>query len=207
MKLYSLTLQKPGAASTAVVGNFSTAKAQEFAVASGHVLDLLRPGEDGKLHVVSSTEMFGIIRTIQAFKLHATGTDFLLVGSDSGRAVVLEYDSETVRFRPVFSEPFGKTGCRRITPGQYIAADPAGRAFMMSAVEKQKFVYTMNRVDGKPSISSPLEAHKGHTVTFATAGLDNGVENPLFAALEVDYADSDSDPKYAAPPSRSSSAS
>lgn len=37
-------------------------------------------------------------------------------------------------------ETFGKTGCRRIVPGQYLAADPQGRAFMISAVEKQKLV-------------------------------------------------------------------
>lgn len=37
-------------------------------------------------------------------------------------------------------ETFGKTGCRRIVPGQYLAADPQGRAIMISAVEKQKLV-------------------------------------------------------------------
>jgi splicing factor 3B subunit 3 len=29
--------------------------------------------------------------------------------------------------------------------GQYLAADPKGRAFMIAAVEKEKFVYTLNR--------------------------------------------------------------
>ena len=42
-------------------------------------------------------------------------------------------------------ETFGKSGCRRIVPGQYLAIDPKGRAVMIAAVEKQKLVYILNR--------------------------------------------------------------
>lgn len=38
----------------------------------------------------------------------------------------------------VHLETFGKSGCRRIVPGQMLAADPKGRACMIAAVEKQK---------------------------------------------------------------------
>lgn len=95
-------------------------------------------------------------------------------------------------FEKVHLETFGKTGCRRIVPGQYIACDPKGRAIMISAVEKQKFVYILNR-DGnnKLTISSPLEAHKSHTIVYDTVSVDVGYENPLFAVLEVDYGDTD----------------
>ena len=41
------------------------------------------------------------------------------------------------------------------------------------------------------TISSPLEAHKGHNLVFAVAGLDMGFDNPVFAAIELDYADAD----------------
>lgn len=44
------------------------------------------------------------------------------------------------QLKAVHVETFGKTGCRRIVPGQYLAADPQGRAIMISAVEKQKLV-------------------------------------------------------------------
>ena len=44
------------------------------------------------------------------------------------------------------------------------------------------------------TISSPLEAHKPQTLVFALVGLDVGYENPVFAALEVDYTESDQDP-------------
>lgn len=63
---------------------------------------------------------------------------------------------------------------------------------MIGAVEKSKFVYILNRdSQNKLTISSPLDAHKAHTVTFAIVGVDVGIENPQFACLEVDYGDSD----------------
>ena len=50
---------------------------------------------------------------------------------------------------------------------------------MIGAVEKQKFVYILNRDStNKLTISSPLEAHKAHTITFAMIGVDVGIENP-----------------------------
>jgi hypothetical protein len=62
-------------------------------------------------------------------------------------------------------ETFGKSGCRRIVPGQFLATDPKGRAVMIAAVEKQKFVYVFNRdASANLTISSPLEAHKSNTV-------------------------------------------
>lgn len=89
-------------------------------------------------------------------------------------------------------ETFGKTGCRRIVPGEFLAVDPKGRAVLIGAVEKQKLVYVLNRdTKAKLTMSSPLEANKSHTVTFATTGIDVGFENPIFACLEYDYDDKD----------------
>ena len=79
-------------------------------------------------------------------------------------------------------------GCRRDTPGQYLASDPKGRALMISATEKRKLVYVLNRdSSGKPTIASPLEAHRSRTIVIETVGLDNGYDNPLFASLEFQY--------------------
>ena len=44
-------------------------------------------------------------------------TDRLIIGSDSGKTVILEYDSLKNRFVKTHEETFGKTGCRRIVPG------------------------------------------------------------------------------------------
>ena len=98
----------------------------------------------------------------------------IIVGSDSGKVIILEYDESKKRFNKTHEETFGKSGCRRIVPGQHIAIDPRGRAFMVAAVEKQKFVYTLNRENEQISISSPREAHKSHTLLVSLTALDIG---------------------------------
>jgi splicing factor 3B subunit 3 len=92
-------------------------------------------------------------------------------------------------------ETFGKSGVRRVIPGQYLAVDPKGRACLIASVEKNKLVYVLNRnSQAELTISSPLEAHKAQTLVFAMVALDVGYSNPVFAALEVDYGESDQDP-------------
>jgi splicing factor 3B subunit 3 len=66
---------------------------------------------------------------------------------------------------------------------------------MISAMEKAKLVYILNRdAAANLTISSPLEAHKTSAIIHHIIGLDVGFENPVFAALEVDYAEVDQDP-------------
>jgi splicing factor 3B subunit 3 len=56
------------------------------------------------------------------------------------------------------------------------------------ALEKQKFVYVLNRdAATRLTISSPLEAHKSNIITFHLIGLDVAFDNPIFAAIEADY--------------------
>lgn len=91
-------------------------------------------------------------------------------------------------FEKVQQETFGKSGCRRIVPGQYLAADPRGRVIMMGGVEKQKLAFIMNRdSEARLTISSPLEAHKSNTLVYHMVGVDVDFANPIFACLEIDY--------------------
>ncbi|KAF9010785.1 mono-functional DNA-alkylating methyl methanesulfonate N-term-domain-containing protein [Cyathus striatus] len=55
-------------------------------------------------------------------------------------------------------------------------------------------VYPESRCCANLTISSPLEAHKTNAIIHHIIGLDVGFENPMFAALEVDYTESDQDP-------------
>jgi len=83
-----------------------------------------------------------------------------------------------------------------LVPGQYLAADPKGRALMVAAVEKSKFVYVLNRdANSKLTISSPLQAHKTHSICFGITAVDVGFENPCFACIEFDYTELDQDPR------------
>lgn len=91
-------------------------------------------------------------------------------------------------------ETFGKSGVRRVIPGQYLAVDPKGRACLIASVEKNKLVYVLNRnAQAELTISSPLEAHKPQSLVFALVALDVGYDNPIFAVLEVDYSNADQD--------------
>lgn len=117
-----------------------------------------------------------------------------MITSDSGKLSVVEFDTTINDWKLVHCEPYGKTGCRRIIPGQYVAADPKGRALLIASVEKQRFVYVMNRdAANRLTISSPLEAHKSECILFAVCGVDVGFDNPIFAMIELDYSEADQD--------------
>jgi len=195
MNLLALNLQSSSAINLAIYGNFSGPKQQEIAVAKGNTLELLRPDDTGKVISICATPVFCIIRSLHQFRLSGANRDYVVIGSDSGKISIVEFDVKLSDWKTVHCEVFGKTGCRRIVPGQYVAADPKGRAILIAAVEKQKFVYVMNRdASNQLTISSPLEAHKAETIVFSVCGVDVGFENPVFALIELEYKEADQDP-------------
>ena len=103
MHLYNLTLQRASQIHIAVHGNFAGGKQQEIALAKGRVLELVRPDPaTGKVHSVLSTDIFGVIRSMIAFRLTGGNKDYLIIGSDSGRVVILEYIPSKNCFEKVF---------------------------------------------------------------------------------------------------------
>ncbi|GAA6004559.1 hypothetical protein JCM10207_000934 [Rhodosporidiobolus poonsookiae] len=201
VNLYNYSLLPSSAITAATVGNFSGSKQQEICVArGGSRIELLRTDPNtGKLDSIVEADVFAQIRSISAFKLTGGAKDYLIIGSDSGRIVVLEYDPANNVFNKLHQETYGRSGSRRIIPGQYLATDPKGRAVMIGAMEKSKLVYILNRdAAANLTISSPLEAHKPRAIIHSIIGVDVGFENPLFAALEVDYTEADQDPTGAA---------
>ena len=55
-----------------------------------------------------------------------------MIGSDSGRIVVLQFNADRNAFDKIHQETYGNVGVIRGLAGQYIAVDPSGRAFMIS---------------------------------------------------------------------------
>ncbi|KPV75805.1 uncharacterized protein RHOBADRAFT_52830 [Rhodotorula graminis WP1] len=199
--LYNQSLLASSAISLACVGNFSGTKQQEIALVRGaERIELVRVDPNtGKLESIVEHNVFAQIRSLSSFKLTGGTKDYLIVGSDSGRIVVLEYEPDNNSFNKLHQETYGRSGSRRIVPGQYLAADPKGRAVMIAAMEKSKLVYILNRdAAANLTISSPLEAHKPRAIIHSIVGVDVGFENPMFAALEVDYTEADQDPSGAA---------
>jgi splicing factor 3B subunit 3 len=194
LQLYSVTLEKPSTIGASIVGQFSGQKTQEIVVARGSWLELLKPDPSlGKLTSVLSYNCFGILRSLVPFRIAGSSKDHIIIGSDSGRITILEYNPDKNTFIQLHLETFGKTGVRRVVPGQYLAVDPKGRATMIASVEKNKLVYVLNRdANTNITISSPLEAHTPRTLVYTVVGVDVGYENPVFAAIEATY---DDDPK------------
>lgn len=121
--------------------------------------------------------------------------DYIILATDSGRIAVIEYLPAENRFSRIHLETYGKSGVRRVVPGQYLAADPKGRACMIASVEKNKLVYILDRnAQAELTISSPLEAYNQGVLVFSLVALDVGYANPVFAALETNYLESDQDP-------------
>lgn len=121
--------------------------------------------------------------------------DHIVITTDSGRLVTYEYMPDEQQFKTVHFETFGKSGVRRVVPGEYLAVDPKGRAIMIASPEKNKLVYILTRSGQMDiSISSPLEAHKPQTLIYCLIGLDVGYDNPMFAALELDFSSAEVDP-------------
>lgn len=193
---YSVTLQKPTAITKAITGQFANKGSQDIVVARGSYLELLRPNRvTEKLEPVLSHNCFGILRSIAPFRIAGSSKDHIIVTSDSGRVAILDYNSATNSFDQVHLETFGKSGIRRVIPGQYLTVDPKGRAAMIASVEKNKLVYVLNRDSAaNVVISSPLEAHTSRTLVYDIVSVDMGYENPMFAALEVDYSNAELDP-------------
>lgn len=96
MFMYSLTIQPPTAVTQAVLGQFAGTKEQQILTASGSKLTLHRPDPtQGKINPIYSQDVFGIIRTLAAFRL---------AGSNKGKlpsfSLTLYRDNLVIREAP-----------------------------------------------------------------------------------------------------------
>lgn len=70
MYLYNVTLQRATGITHAIHGNFSGSKIQEILISHGKSLELVRPDPNtGKVLTLLQTEIFGVIRSMMAFRL------------------------------------------------------------------------------------------------------------------------------------------
>ena len=70
MFMYSLTIQPPSAITQAILGQFAGTKEQQIVTASGSRITIHRPDPtQGKISTILSQDVFGIVRTLAAFRL------------------------------------------------------------------------------------------------------------------------------------------
>uniref|UniRef100_A0A0G4ICA2 Cleavage/polyadenylation specificity factor A subunit N-terminal domain-containing protein n=1 Tax=Chromera velia CCMP2878 TaxID=1169474 RepID=A0A0G4ICA2_9ALVE len=199
--LYALPLQKPTAITCAVLGSFSALKQQELVVCrGGKVLEMLRvespAGELSTTLMPSfSAEVFGSVCSMETIHFPKSGLcDCLLVGTDTGRVVILQYMGTESAASPggafvvVHQEGPGRApAMQRFVPGPFLAVDPRGRGIMVAAVESLRFIHRIDRED--MSVSSPLCAHSEKpSVMHALAGVDGGSSSSvLFVSIEEEF--------------------
>lgn len=194
MFLYHKTIKQTETVIQAISGSFSEPKKSEVVLLKNSILELLTIDENSlKSIVLIKKEVFSSIKKIQSFRFSGNKKDNIIVTSDSGKLVVLEADVNNNTFTVIHDIAFSKSGSRSIVPSDYIACDPKGRAIMIAALEKTKYVFCFNTDNETKqiSISSPIEASTNNTVTFDLISIENGYNNPIFAALEtkLDYSD------------------
>ena len=80
MFMYSLTIQPPTSITQAILGQFAGSKEQQIVTASGSRLTIHRPDPtQGKISALLSQDIFGVIRSLAAFRL---------AGSNKGKSAV-----------------------------------------------------------------------------------------------------------------------
>ncbi|KAE9451386.1 hypothetical protein C3L33_16710, partial [Rhododendron williamsianum] len=222
MYLYNLTLHQATGIICAINGNFSGGKTQEIVVARGKVLDLLRPdgnGDDSLMQVHPS----GIRHIREDGRVNEWQTPgkrtIVKVGSNRLQVVIALSGGELIYFEVDMTgqlmevekhEMSGDVACLDIAPvpkgdnGAITETGPFERAVAgpvtgVTPVTEQVCPGCIARdlatwdTAARLTISSPLEAHKSHTITYNICGVDCGFDNPVFAAIELDYSEADQD--------------
>lgn len=195
--LYNLTLKQPSCYNQTILGQFmGDKKSQEIFVSNGTSVQLLKPNIDsGKIEIICQQNLLGVIFKAQKLRAIGASKDSVVVTSDSGNIVILEFDLRTNKFVSLVQEPYGKNGFTRINQGHYLSVDPSNRVILISAIEQNKLLYKIeSNHDGSVELSSPLTSSSKGIVTFQLISLDTGYDNPLFAAIESDYIKYDNTP-------------
>lgn len=86
-------------------------------------------------------ETFGLIRKIVPLRARGGEKDLVVLSTDSGTVMILEFDLQSKAFIKKYQDvSLGRLAvnlAKREMSGEYMAADPKGRAVMVAASEKQ----------------------------------------------------------------------
>ena len=90
MFMYSLTIQPPTSVTQAILGQFAGTREQQIVTASGSRLTIHRPDPtQGKITTLLSQDVFGIIRTLAAFRLAGSNKGMLFLIHTLRRPLVI----------------------------------------------------------------------------------------------------------------------
>ena len=214
MYLGNVTIKQSTTVSQSIIGNFISSNRTDLIVVKGasklELIQIENSSNQIKYEILISLETFSHIRRIEKMKDTYTQKDNIVVLSDSGKLIILEVDIDKKKFIRTTQEIYGKSGCRRITPGEYLAIDNKSRAIMIGSIEKEKFVYIFKELNNniilndnleenknininnindinRKIISSPLEVFTPQHICYDIIALEVGYSNPIFVSMEVKY--------------------
>ena len=106
MFMYSLTIQPPSSITQAILGQFAGTKEQQIVTASGSRLTLHRPDpQQGKITTILSQDVFGIVRTLAAFRLAGSNKGMTLCCRLLRLHLVILELSRAARYRTAMLPP------------------------------------------------------------------------------------------------------
>lgn len=187
MHLYNLTLEPPLDWQQVVVGHFidDDTLLQQLAVSTGHYLELHKIDADtGAPRLVLREPMVGVIWQMQSVRPVGARTDWLVLTSDSGVVSFVEYGSGN-QWRRKASQPFQKNGYGRTNQGHLLMADPLLRCVFLSALQRNKLVYSLGPKEGGIAIGPPVELQGDDSVVLAGCALDERFADPRFVTVET----------------------
>lgn len=79
--------------------------------------------------------------------------------------------------------------CKRLTACYYIAVDSYGRGFMLSGLERTKYIYLLNYDKDVLSVSEPILCKFSNGICYDVANINsiNALSNIAFASIEAEY--------------------
>ena len=172
MYLGNVTIKQSTTVSQSIVGNFISPNKTDLIIVKGvsrlELIHIESPISNSfsssssplQIETLISLETFSHIRKIAPMKDTYTKKDNIVVLSDSGKLIIFEIDINNKKFVRINQEIYGKTGCRRLTPGEYLAIDNKSRAIIIGGIEKEKFVYIFKELNNNIILNDNLEENK-----------------------------------------------
>ncbi len=177
-------------------GSFSAPDMTEFVAVRDDSLVLFRvykataEDEEDTHETVSTTKLYAVVRDICSFQLPDSAQHLVAVGSDTGCFDLYGYDSAVDQFVQVLRHPYGRIGCRRAVPGQYVLAQPTdATSIMVGALEQSKLIYHLKAgPNNKPEFAgAPQQINLPGVVTYHAVAIPSEAAAPSqYAAIELD---------------------
>lgn len=194
--LYHLTLQRQSNYVNSCIGHFIDAEGSDkrskdlqLCIATEthiEVYDVAR----GTLHRLAEIPIFATITTMESFRMENSNLSLLAMTSDSGNFTVARFHRaslDRIDLETLVNHPMTRSQIRRVSPISHMTLDPYGRCVLLSAIEKNKLCFVLNRnSDGTLAVQSPLEAIRPGVITLDITACDVQYDNPCFAAIEIE---------------------